>query len=257
MLIKESVLRNIIRQTLIKNNFQINELFYDELNDKIINEGFMQKIKEKLGIGGLAAFTFINSLISTGEASAKQLNPEALEESIADEAIKKIMNEKGVGYEEAREIWSNEALESGEEQHLKGKKMFDTFQGKIRGDAKDRRVAFKSTINSLRDAYNKSQKEAHERSKKLGKNPYLRLKGLKKVDSKNSDQVMANYNYENIITNFLLQISTEYELNYDINQLQKGTKNANVAKKLKSSGIIKNSEELVEFLETGNLPMSK
>ena len=60
MLITESELRSIVRQTLSDNKFKINETFYYELNNRLLNEGFMQDVKSKIGRLGITGLTFLS-----------------------------------------------------------------------------------------------------------------------------------------------------------------------------------------------------
>ena len=267
MLIKESELRKIIYHELFNNEFKINETFYYELNNRLLNESFMQDVKSKIGKLGIAGLTFLSlSTSALGNPTNNQIsnnyneqNPiQAQIASNAEEmAIIQIMLRRNCSREQAKIIHDKtQAFLAGQEDYTdEQENIFDVIKKpsklktKVNQEAKaDMLKAHENMMNSYRE----QQEEIRSNNKNIENNPFTVLNDPN-ISHEDSRYVFASASFNAIIDKFLLDSAADLESG-NLEQVNNATERAKNASSLKFSGEFKNEKELQTYLRTGSLP---
>tara|TARA_B000000557_G_C20803017_1_gene456424 strand:+ start:1511 stop:2329 length:819 start_codon:yes stop_codon:yes gene_type:complete len=270
MLLEESILRNIIRKSLHENNFIINEDFYYNLNNNILIEISMQKLKNKakrLSMIGLLGLCFSNLAVAK-ETNSVDHSPGVNKENTNDQenayhafmetAIIKLMITKNISRNEAIKLFNKQMkdLEELKVNTRQAVKKFNAVTGVYKGheeNVKNTNKLSDSQTKELRQSY-KSQEEAEaEKNRKIKNKPFSVLNDpkIKKTDSR---YVKAVYEYNSVINNYLFNISSSFEDTKSISDLNKKTQRAVDAKNLMFKGVFADKAELNSYLNNGNLP---
>ena len=162
MLIKENVLRDIIRQEIIK----------EEINKDILSEAFLQDLSRKLGKKGNALLLFLASQAATlNNAEAIPLD----------------------GHDDGGLAAATKQVEASEAQFRALKKSFKDHSSRL----DDAEQSTQEAMKKINDEIEEIRKKAEEHKK----NPFLILKGVKngKINPKNHKQVFALLNYKKTV----------------------------------------------------------
>ena len=160
MLIKESVLRKIIREEIVK----------EAINKDILSEAFLQDLGRKLGKKGNALLLFLASQAATlNNAEARPLD----------------------GHDDGGLAAATKMVKKQEEDLKKYKKYFKAQSVRLDASEQSTQEAMKKINDNL--------EEIRKKAEEYKKNPFLILKGLKRVDTGNNKQVFALLNYKKTV----------------------------------------------------------
>jgi len=267
MLIKESVLRRIIHHELFNNEFKINETFYYELNNRLLNESFMQDVKSKIGRLGIAGLTFLSLTTSAlGNPTSNQIPNDSkitkdLEKQIVNNveetAIIQIMAHRNCDRNEAEIIHKkNKAFFKEREKYIEEQEeIFKALKNPASLNTqvnRETKAAMRRAHEKMMKGYSEQQKEIRENNKNIEDNPFTVLNDPN-ISHEDSRYVFASVSFNAIIDKFLLDSAADLESgNYK--NVNTAAERAQIASSLKFSGKFRNAKELLAYLKTGSLP---